>query len=100
MEFSFTEPFSMSGERLFFINPSQRKGLAMTNKNNTDLSEWSHQQPTKQQDIDDLATVKTFNAITRHCGVSTGWYSIKHKNFAKSWTNFIDPPEAGMLVPA
>jgi hypothetical protein len=81
----------MSGERLFFINPSQRKGLAMTTKNNIDFSEQFHTK--EQQGIDDLATGKTFNAITRHCGVSTGWYSIKHKNFADLWTAFIDPPD-------
>jgi hypothetical protein len=63
----------MSGERLFFINPSQRKGLAMTTKNNTDFSEWSYTK--EQQDIDDLATMKTFNAITRYCGVATGCVS-------------------------
>jgi hypothetical protein len=66
-----------------------------------DFEDWHYNQsPRDQQIIDDLAMGETTNAVAKKCGVSASLISIKRKDFAKSWKMFLDPPEAGMLVPA
>jgi len=66
-----------------------------------DYQDWHYRQsPKDQQIIDDLAMSETTNVVAKKHGVSASLISIKRKDFANSWKKFIDPPEAGMLVPA
>ena len=66
-----------------------------------DFEDWHyHQSPRNQQIIDDLMIGETTTAVAKKYGVTPASISIKRKGFANSWKMFIDPPEAGMLVPA
>ena len=64
-----------------------------------DFQDWHHRQASRdQQIIDDLAMSETTNAVAKKHGVSPSLISTKRKDFANSWTRFIDPEEEGSLV--
>jgi len=66
-----------------------------------DYQDWYYRQsPRDQQIITDLSMSETTGDVAKKFGVSPASISIKRKDFANSWKMFIDPPEAGMLVPA
>ena len=66
-----------------------------------DYQDWYYRQsPRDQQIITDLSMSETTGDVAKKFGVSPASISIKRKDFANSWKTFIDPPEAGMLVPA
>jgi len=65
------------------------------------FEDWLPQQTQRDQEIIlDLMVGETTNAVAEKYGVSASLISIKRRDFANSWKRFIDPPEAGMLVPA
>jgi hypothetical protein len=66
-----------------------------------DFSDWYGNHSVRDQwIISDLAMSVTPKKIGAKYAISQARICQLRKWFYKSWTNFIDPPEAGMLVPA
>jgi hypothetical protein len=94
------DTFDLNGD-LPFLTDWRQPNVADTVQFKIDFEEWHYRQsPKDQQIIGDLAMSETTNAVAKKHGVSASLISIKRKDFANSWKAFIDPPEAGMLVPA
>jgi len=84
-----------------FLTAGRQSNVADTVQFKIDFEDWYYRHSARdQQIIEDLAMSETTNAVSKKYGVSASLISIKRKDFAKSWKTFIDPPEAGMLVPA
>ena len=87
-------------ESWFFMR-DRKTNVADSVQFKIDFEDWHYRQsPRDQQIIDDLMMSETTNAVAKKYSVSPALISIKRKQFAHSWKTFIDPPEAGMLVPA
>jgi len=95
------DQFYLHDGDLPFLTDWRQSNVADTVQFKIDYQDWHHRQsPRDQQIIDDLAMSETTGAVAKKYGVSPALISIKRKDFANSWKVFIDPPEAGMLVPA
>jgi hypothetical protein len=95
------DQFDLNDGDLPFLTDWRESHVADAVQFKMDFSQWYHLQSARdQQIIDDLAMSETTNAVAKKHGVSPALISIKRRDFAKSWKLFIDPPEAGMLVPA
>ena len=93
--------FDLNDGDLPFLTDRRQPNVADAVQFKIDFEDWHYRQsPRNQQIIDDLMMSETTNAVSKKYGVSPATISIKRKDFAKSWKAFIDPPEAGMLVPA
>jgi len=95
------DQFYLNDGDLPFLTDWRQSDVADAVQFKIDFEDWHyHQSPRDQQIIDDLAMGETTNAVSRKHGLSASLISHNRKRYFKSWKNFIDPPEAGMLVPA
>ena len=83
-------PFEADPENWRFMQ-DQRSEFERTVYTRLDYETWYHRQsPRDQEIISDLAMGETTNAVAAKYGVSAGLISIKRRQFAKSWYEFID----------
>jgi len=92
--------FDLNDGDLWFLF-DQKSNVADAVQFKMDYQDWyCRQSPRDQQIIDDLMMNETTGYVAKKYKVSPALISQYRKRYAESWKKFIDPPEAGMLVPA
>ena len=89
-----------AGDTLYFML-DQKSNVAREVGFKIDFQSWYHLQTPQDQDyITDLVLGYTQSEVARRHGVSPAAICQRQRKYTTLWNNFIDPPEAGMVVPA